>query len=95
MATGIARRFEGGQGTIVEPRQERAGIIDADFLHLAGQVMLALLDEGFSQARDGIDFREHVLRSAEEIDFVRVEPRQRSSGAVSYVAGWPQDGDDL
>ena len=46
VAAGVARRFERGQRAVAEAAQEGAGVVDADLLDLAGQVVLALLDEG-------------------------------------------------
>ncbi len=55
VAAGVARRLEGGQRAVVEARQERAGVVDADLLDLAGQIVLALLDEGFGHGGDFVD----------------------------------------
>jgi hypothetical protein len=52
VAARIAGRLERGQRSVVEARQERAGVVDAHFLHAAGQRMLALLDERFGHGGD-------------------------------------------
>src|SRR6202022_1138949 len=48
-------RFERAQGAVVEAAQEGAGVVDADLLHLAGEVVLALLDKGFGHGVKGGD----------------------------------------
>ena len=38
VAAGVAGGFERGQRAVLEPGQERAGVVDAHLLHLAGQL---------------------------------------------------------
>ena len=42
---GVAGRFEEPERAVVEPAEEGAGVVDADRLDLARQVVLPLLDE--------------------------------------------------
>ena len=55
VAARVARGFEGGERAVVEARQEEAGVVDADRLHLAGEIVLAALDEGLGHGRDFVD----------------------------------------
>ncbi len=48
----VARRLERRERSVLEPAQERARVVDPDGLDLAGQVVLALLDERLGHRRD-------------------------------------------
>ncbi len=54
-AAGVAGGFEGAQGAVSELGEEHAGVVDADGLHLAGDGVLALLDEGLRPGGDAGD----------------------------------------
>src|SRR5437899_1569706 len=43
VTAGVTGGLEGGQRAVAEAGQERTGVIDADLLHLAGEVVLAFL----------------------------------------------------
>ena len=53
VAAGVAGGFEVGQRAVREAAEEGAGIVDADLLDLAGEVVLALLDERLGHGGDG------------------------------------------
>src|SRR5689334_6332866 len=55
----VASRFEGGEGAILESGQERAGVVDADLLDFAGEVVFALFDKGLSHRADFVDGTVH------------------------------------
>ena len=48
----VTRRFERRQRAVAEARQERAGVVDLDLFDLAGEVVLAFLDEGLGHGGD-------------------------------------------
>src|SRR5271166_7007916 len=52
MTTRVPSCLEGRQRSILKPRQERAGVIDAHLLLFTGQILLPLLDERFRYGRD-------------------------------------------
>ena len=56
------------QRAVREPAQERAGIVDADRLDLAGQGVLPLLDEGLGHRRD---FGDRAVQPERRVDAVR------------------------
>ena len=66
----VARRLEGRERSVLEPGQKRARIVDADRLHLAGQVVLALLDERLGHRGH---FRDRTVQPHRGIDVVREE----------------------
>ena len=55
VAAGVAGGFERGQRAVVEAGQEGAGVVDADLLDLAGEVVLAFLDERLGHGVDRVD----------------------------------------
>src|SRR5687767_12844707 len=55
VAAGITGRLERGERTVLEAREESACIIDADFLHLASELMRPLLHERLSHGADFIN----------------------------------------
>ena len=55
VAACVARRLERRQRAVAEPREESARIVDPDRLDLAGQVVLALLDERLGHRRHAVD----------------------------------------
>jgi len=56
VASGVPRRLECSQRSILKPSQKRAGVIDSDLFRFSGQVVFPLLDECLSHCRDGIYF---------------------------------------
>ena len=54
VAAGVAGRFEDRERAVVEAAEEGTGIVDPDRLDLAGQGVLALLDEGLGHRRDAL-----------------------------------------
>ena len=52
VAAGVAGRLEQAERAVVEAAEERAGVVDADLLDLAGEVVLALLDERLGHRAD-------------------------------------------
>ncbi len=75
---GIAGGFEEPEGTVVEMTKEGAGVIDADLLYFAGELVFAFLDERLGH---GVD----VLDSA-------VEPQRGIDAMGQQVAGHPGAG---
>ena len=64
----VARRFERRERSVLEAAQERARVVDADRLDLAGQVVLALLDEGLGHRRD---LGDRTVQPQRRVDVVR------------------------
>src|SRR5438128_11469122 len=52
VAAGVARRFKEAERAVREAAEEGAGVVDADLLDLAGELVLALLDEGLGHGVD-------------------------------------------
>ena len=73
VAAGVAGRLEEAERAVLEPAEERAGVVDLDRLDLAGQVVLALLDERLGHGGDGGDGA--------------VEPEGRVDAVGQQVAG--------
>ena len=55
VAARVAGGFEGGERAVLETRQESAGVVDADLLHFAGEVVFAFFDERFGHGGDVVD----------------------------------------
>ena len=78
MPAGIARALERRQRTIAEAGQERARVVDADLLDLAGQGVLAFFDKGFRH-------RAHAVDRA-------VEPHRRVDAMRQQIPRHPRPG---
>ena len=68
VAARVARRFKRRQRSVREPREKSAGVIDADLLDFAGEVVLALSDKRF---RHGVDFVDGAVKPHRRVDAVR------------------------
>ena len=55
VAARVTRRFERRERTVAEAREERAGVVDADLLHFAGERVFAFFDERLGHRGDGVD----------------------------------------
>ena len=55
VAAGVAGRFEEAERAVLEVAEEGAGVVDADLLDLAGEVVLAFLDERLGHGADVLD----------------------------------------
>ena len=64
----VARRLEERERSVLKPSHERARIVDADRLDLAGEIVLALLDEGLGHRRHR---RERSVQPQRRVDAVR------------------------
>ena len=64
----VARRLERRERTVLEPAEKRARVVDADRLHLAGQRVLALLDERFGHRGH---LRDRPVQPQRRVDVVR------------------------
>ena len=65
---------------VAEVRQERAGVVDADLLHLLRQRVLALLDE---RLRHGVDGVQPAVEPQRRVDAVRQQVA--GDAAAGYV----------
>src|SRR5271167_3102441 len=78
MAARVTSCFEGGKRAVLEARQEGAGIVDAHFLHLAGEAVGAFLDESLRHGGDLIDM---AIEPERCVDAVREQiARHAASG---------------
>src|SRR6478672_11244614 len=68
VAARIPGGFEGCQRAVAKTRQERAGVIDAYRLFLAGEIVFAGLDEGFRHRRN---FFNRSVQPKRGIDIMR------------------------
>src|SRR4051812_8781679 len=75
---GVAGRLEQTERAVLEPAEERAGVVDADWLDLARKVVLALLDERLGHRRNGGD--------------APVQPDRRVDAMGEQVAGHARAG---
>jgi len=55
MTPGIAGGFEKAQRPVAKATEEDAGVVDADLLHLPGELVFAFLDERLGGCVDGVD----------------------------------------
>src|SRR2546421_1084021 len=67
MSARVTGRFERRQRAVPEARQESAGVVDANLFHFAGEVVLALLDEGLGH---GAYFVNRAIQPDRGIDAV-------------------------
>src|SRR5262249_11730558 len=75
----VTRGFESCEGTVFEPREKSAGVVDADFFDFAGEIMFALLNKCFGHRIDFVD--------------AAVQPDSRVDAMCKQIAGDTAAGD--
>src|SRR5579859_6565424 len=70
VSTGVAGGFEDGHGAVGEAAEECAGVVDLDWLDVAGEVVFAFFDEGLGH---GGDFGDGAVEPKGHVDVVGEE----------------------
>src|SRR6185312_9825752 len=82
MPTRISCSFKCCQGSVSEAGQERACVVNADLLHLAGETMLALFDEGFGHGGNTLH---RAVKPKRRIDAMRQQVACHSASGHADV----------